>query len=108
MLDFGPLARAGCYVFSFLMCYAMIVLTPNKNIPIITTWGSKTLHVYFWHWPVIMFILHFVPIVKINSLPIGVFGSVLLGFVITCFCSMKYCSIPLDWLKDISMKPNNT
>ena len=104
MLDYGLLARAGCYVISFLMCYALIVLTPNINIPIITTWGSRTLHVYFWHWPIILVLLYFIPTAK----PTGVFGSIPFGFVVTCFCSMRYCSIPLNWLKKISMKPSNT
>ena len=107
LLDFGPLIRIVCYGISLLMCWTLIILTPNKTIPFITLWGSRTLHVYFWHKPLMMVLLCFIPISTINSTPLGVLGSVVVGLVIAWISSLKVFTYPLDWIKHLLLQTAN-
>ena len=50
---FGPLARLFCYVLAIILSMAIIAITPNKKLHKITEWGSKTLQIFYWHYPVI-------------------------------------------------------
>ena len=104
MLDIGPLVRMCCYLISLLMCWALIILTPNKSIPYVTIWGSRTLHVYFWHMPIIFTILFFVPVSVINSTPLGVLGSVAVGLLVAWLTSLKIFALPLNWVKQLLLQ----
>ena len=107
LLDFGPVIRIVCYGISLLMCWALIILTPNKTIPFITLWGSRTLHVYFWHKPLMIVLLCFIPISTINSTPLGVLASVTVGLVIAWITSLKVFTYPLDWIKHLLLQTAN-
>lgn len=107
LLDFGPLIRIVCYGISLLMCWALIILTPNKTIPFITLWGSRTLHVYFWHKPLMIVLLCFIPISIINSTPLGILGSIAVGLVIAWITSLKVFTYPLDWVKHLLLQTAN-
>lgn len=44
---------------AFLLCGAFIAVSVNKKIPFITSAGSRTLQVYFWHRPVQYALVYF-------------------------------------------------
>lgn len=46
---FGALWRLGCYVISAVIGFAVIAVMPDRRIKGVTTWGSRTIQVYFWH-----------------------------------------------------------
>ena len=48
----GALLRVLCYVITFLICFALIVLMPDRRIPVLSMWGRRTVQVYFWSQPV--------------------------------------------------------
>ncbi len=41
---------------------AVIVLVPASRLPGVTAMGSRSLNVYFWHWPLYMTLEHFLHI----------------------------------------------
>lgn len=57
----GPaefLYRALAYAISAVVILAFFTLVPRMQIPYLTTLGSRTLAVYFWHLPILDIILH--------------------------------------------------
>ncbi len=73
VLSYGPLARILCYIISALTCLALTVLTPNKNIKWFTKMGTRSLDVYFWHWPIFMLINYYFHIS--NLFNYGIYGK---------------------------------
>lgn len=48
----GWLYRLAVWAIALLIAFSLIALLPNKRLGYITTIGSRTLNVYFWHRPV--------------------------------------------------------
>ena len=104
MAQYGWLYRLLCYVISSLLCFAVICLVPNKKLGIITTYGSRTLQVYFWHLTFV-FIVHTLPIVSFfSSLPWGALCDVLICFAIAVLLSQKPFAYPTKLIKKYSFK----
>ena len=49
IMSYAPLARLASYMISFVMCFALIMLIPNRRIFLITDMGKNSINVYFWH-----------------------------------------------------------
>lgn len=70
----GPLVRLLCYLITFLTGFSIFVIVPECRIPILTYLGSRTLNVYFWHWPIYLLLDY---ITGINRLfDISILGKV--------------------------------
>ena len=67
LVPHGALARAFCYMISAVVSLALIILCPNKKIPVISKMGTHTLDVYFWHWPLFLVLDHFLHITGLWS-----------------------------------------
>ena len=67
LVPHGALARAFCYMISAVVSLALIILCPNKKIPVISKMGTRTLDVYFWHWPLFLVLDHFLHITELWS-----------------------------------------
>lgn len=50
---YGFLYRIICYTLTVIISFALICVTPNKKIPIISEYGKRTIQVYFWHRPIL-------------------------------------------------------
>ena len=48
-MSYAPLASLASYTISFGMCFALIMLMPNRKIFLITDMGKNSINVYFWH-----------------------------------------------------------
>lgn len=46
---FGALLRLGCYALSAVPGFAILSITPNKKLPLVTHCGTKTLQIYALH-----------------------------------------------------------
>lgn len=51
-ISYGWLIRLGIWAIAILITLAIIALIPDRDFGFITTVGSRTLNVYFWHRPV--------------------------------------------------------
>lgn len=49
--------RLLCYLITFLTSAAVIAIVSDKKIPVITTFGSRSIQVYFWHRAVMMIMI---------------------------------------------------
>ena len=67
LVPHGALARAFCYMISAVVSLALIILCLNKKIPVISKMGTRTLDVYFWHWPLFLVLDHFLHITDLWS-----------------------------------------
>ena len=94
------LYRLLAYSISILAVLAFFTLVPRVSIPHLTTMGSRTLSVYFWHLPVLDVILHlgFMQAgMKVNfALQITI--AVLLTAALTALFSWKPFTVPLNWM----------
>ncbi|MBQ6385761.1 MAG: hypothetical protein IJJ38_06305 [Lachnospiraceae bacterium] len=50
--------RAGCYVLSFILCFAVLSLFDERRTPLAVP-GRQSLSVFFWHYPLAMLTNHF-------------------------------------------------
>ena len=89
ILSYGALARLGCYVAAWAFGFALIMLTPDRKVALLTKMGGKTLNVFVWHWPVYVIlerIFHFSQLAWRGIGGIVVF--LLIGAGITVFLSL--------------------
>ena len=90
------------YAISFLMGYALIILTPPKKIPIVSSIGTKTLQIYFWH-------IFFISILQKNGfITLAFEENILLVFVLaiflTLFLGTPLFTFPLRMIRDGCLK----
>lgn len=55
----GVLTRLFATFISVILCIGWILLVPSGKIPLISTWGQRTLQVYFWHYLVLKVLVYF-------------------------------------------------
>lgn len=53
---YGPVYRALCMVITIIIGFCLMCLFPNRELPFITKAGSRTLQIFFWHYPFIYFL----------------------------------------------------
>lgn len=96
------LIRLLCYVIAVLMGYSLIILTPKFYLPVITSLGSKTLQIYFWHMLFIQFLR------KIGIVQSAFRGSIilllLLGVFLTLFLGLPLFSFPMKHIRNGCLK----
>ena len=51
-MTWGWAMRLAAWAFAIVLSLAVIILVPDKKLGYITTIGSRTLNIYFWHRPV--------------------------------------------------------
>ena len=109
IIPFGVLMRLLCYIITTLMCFSIIILCPNKKIAGITYMGRKTLNVYFWHWPIFLFLSRYTALNELFTM--GIFGKIsylcieiVLGIILS---SLKLFDFPLKQIEAICFQKNN-
>ena len=99
MVNEGGLYRLLCYVISGLLCFALLSLIPRKRLPLISCAGGKTLQIYFWHLPVIIFIHQIDTLSSLADVPLGAIVSVFICVGIAFLLAAKPFSFPTELLK---------
>lgn len=94
MRELGPLHRTLCYIVTVLMCWSIIIITPKFKIPLISTWGTRSLSVYFWHFPAISIWAHYSNFAELSKSSFGLIILITGGLIITIILSSK----PFDYL----------
>ena len=97
----GPLIRLGSYAITFFTGASVMVLIPKRRLPVISTLGTHTLNVYFWHWTFIMVLvkglhLHDFFLAGVPQKIICFLIPIVFSFV---FLGVKLFNYPLQWLK---------
>ncbi len=92
---YGGALRLLCYAVSGVLVFSVICLMPSKKIPVISTLGTKTLQIYFWHVPIIYFLTD-IPFIKylIATGTATRWAFVLLGIPLTFILALKPFEYP--------------
>ena len=93
-VKWGFLYRLLCYLITSLLCFAVISVMPGRKIPLVSDYGTRTLQVYFWHWP-------FVRLLQLTGAEEALMGSgfgmtlwIIIGVALTFILSTKPFSFP--------------
>lgn len=110
IIPYAPWVRVFCYTLSLVVSLSVMMLIPTGQIPAITVMGSRSLHVYFWHWPVFLFLNHFLQITNVfywgNN--IGKVLYLLLAAVVAVVLSQKFAACPLNWVRKLYNKKESS
>ncbi len=97
----GPLFRLLTYGITVFVCFAIVILLPNRKIPFVSYAGTKTLQVFVWHWAMFELLDYFLQIR--DWFYAGTFGQVaflLFAIILTVLLSViPIFSYPMRWIK---------
>lgn len=97
LAPYGGLYRLALYAIGFLLIFSLIAIIPNFHIPVVSTVGKRTLSVYVFHYPLVLyfyqgFVLKDWILVNFPNL----YG--LAYAVISLLIVLVFAAKPFDWL----------
>lgn len=104
----GAFVRMGCYALTLVISFALMILTPEKRIPLLNRMGRKSLQIYVLHIPIrnaveklmqVDYFLNHPQHSSINRL-LYLAAACLLALIL----SADLFSAPFDWLKKKILK----
>lgn len=101
IMSYAPLVRLASYTISFGMCFALIMLMPNRRMFLITDMGKNSINVYFWHMH-IYYILNKVFNIS-NIFNYGVSGKLaflLIAVLLSIILSHNIFNIPIKHIRE--------
>lgn len=106
ILPYGFLMRLRCYGIAFVMMASIVFLMPNRKIPLLTKIGTKTLNIYFWHWPIIKLSWEFLSLGALLELgKAGKIGLLCIGVVLSIgLAYIKFFDFPMKQIQTICFK----
>ena len=90
----GFLYRVLCYIITAVLSFALILLMPDKKIPLITNFGTRTLQVYFWHWPFVLLLKKLGVEAFLMESAVGETVWLIIGVALTLLLSTRLFSFP--------------
>lgn len=96
---YGPIYRALCMAITIIAGFCLMCIFPNKKLPFITKAGSRTLQVFFWHYPFIYFLtgIHADKLLS-DSAP-GKVIWLLISILLTLLLSTKFFAFPVKGIQ---------
>ena len=96
----GGLIRLLCYVITYLLCFAFIILIPEKKLPFVSACGARTVRIYFWSQPAINILfskngLLYADLLPVLKTPPGKFLFICSGLVLVAVLSLKIFDYPM-------------
>lgn len=104
---YGIPLRMLVFFIAFVFCFSLLCLVPNKKIPLITVFGSRTLQVYFWHSPVIFIIIQTGLAAEMTTSIKRRLVYLALGIVIAFVLSLKPFGFPTNQIIKHSKSPES-
>lgn len=95
---FGCLIRLCCYMISVVLGGAFICLIPNRRLPVISKFGTRTLQVYFWHYSVIYIMQDKLDLAAWNAVRAGKLTFLLSAIVLAFALSLDVFGYPLGYV----------
>lgn len=88
------------YAGAMLLILCFCSLVPRKNIRYISTWGQRTLAVYFWHLPFVTFVTRapFIESFAGSHLWFEVLLALLYAAVLVVIFSQRCFTVPLEYM----------
>ncbi|GAB7569004.1 MULTISPECIES: acyltransferase family protein [Gemella] len=100
IMSIAPIIRLGCYVVSFIVGAAIVMVIPNNKIPIISDMGRNSINVYFWHMNVYYILNKLFRVLNLFFYGIqGKFAFLLLAIIISLLLSLNAFSFPIKQIR---------
>ena len=99
----GCLYRLATSAITLLTSAAILIVVPQKKIPIVSYLGRNTLNVYFWQYTFIYVIFRFVDMKQLIRTKEGILLVLIIGFALTFFLSLDIFNFPLKYVNKIIM-----
>ncbi len=96
----APVYRLATLVITFVTLFAFLALVPKRKIFALTTAGSRTLAIYFWHLPLATVLMNVGVFHRfaISSLKNCCIFMLAVSVGLTLLLSLPCFSIPLEWI----------
>lgn len=104
----GFVYRILCYIITFFTSFSIICLVPDIKIPIISKLGSRTLQVYFWHWPFTLLMKKFGLQAMLLGTSQGKLIWLLIAVALTFILSTDIFSFPTKHITQLSRQKVTT
>lgn len=104
LIPYGVPLRILWYLFSAALGFALICLIPDKKLPAVSTFGSRTLQVYFWHTPIIFALVYSGIAAKMTNTFTGQLIYLSLGMIIVLVLSLKPFAFPTSQIMKYSKR----
>ncbi len=108
VVQHGELYRLLCYTVTFIVGFSVIMVTPACSLGPVTTWGSRTLQVYFWHQPLLYVLLGFDLHTLICATSPGKIAWILVAVAITVILSFRIFRFPTSQILAAPYKTDNS
>jgi fucose 4-O-acetylase-like acetyltransferase len=97
LAPYGGLMRLGLYAVSFLLTFGLVAVTPRCHIPVVSTVGKRTLSVYAFHYPLV---LYFYTEFVMSDFVLAHWSNhyILAYGVISLLIVLVFAAKPFDWL----------
>ncbi len=92
----GMLYRLLSYIITSVASFCIICVMPSGKLPFVSIFGSRTLQVYFWHWPVVLLMERAGLLDFLFGTSQGKLAAMIIGVVITFILSLSPFSFPSD------------
>lgn len=99
--NLGFIVRGVSYAVSAVFGFSLLCLVPNKNLGFLSSAGTKTLQIYFWHKAFLFVLEHFNVYDRISVLTGETFATliyILIAVLITFICAFPVFSFPTKQL----------
>lgn len=91
----GPLLRLLTYLITAAVSLCLLLLMPNRKLPGITKMGSRTIDVYFWHWPVFILLTKYAHVRELFGM--GMWGRYVYLIVAVALTVVLSLGGPISW-----------
>lgn len=99
--NYGCIVRLGCYVISALFTFAFMCVIPNRKLGFISSLGTKTLQIYFWH-RIILYVFEYFKlyehIATLTGETVATAIYILIAVALTFVCALPIFSFPTKQL----------
>lgn len=101
--NIGFLYRLLTSAITLLTGAAILVIVPQRKIPLISYMGRNTINVYFWHYTFLYLIFHFINQKEIVKTATGVVLMMFIAVALTLLLSFDVFNFPLKYLNRFIM-----
>jgi len=103
----GAISRLITYGITLILCIAIVLLAPDREIFVVSEGGKNTLQVFVWHWPIFVLLNRYLHISELFY--VGTFGKIiflLIGALLAVLlATIPIFSFPMKQIKDAIFKP---
>ena len=96
---YGPIYRALCMAITIIAGFCLMCIFPNKKLPFITKAGSRTLQVFFWHYPFIYFLTEIHADKLLSDSAPGKIIWLLISILLTLLLSTRIFAFPVKGIQ---------